>query len=94
MAVIVLAGVVAGLETIPAIMSQYGTGLLTLDKTILGILGIKALLKVAAHGRQPWRYFADGWNVFSLVIIVICLLSVGGPTAVLRRDTTAQELPK
>ena len=35
-----MAGVVAGLETIPAIMSQYGTGLLTLDKTILGILGI------------------------------------------------------
>jgi voltage-gated sodium channel len=84
-AVIVLAGVVAGLETSPAIMAQRGALLHGLDRIILGIFVIEALLKMAMHGRQPWRYFADGWNVFDFLIVVICLLPVGGPFAAVLR---------
>lgn len=84
-AVIVLAGVVAGLETSPAIMGEYGATLLTLDKIILGIFIVEALLKIAAHGQRPWRYFADGWNVFDFLIVVLCLLPVGGPFAAVMR---------
>ena len=78
-AVIVLAGVVAGLETSPAILEKQGATLLAIDKLILGVFIVEVLLKMAAHGRQPWRYFADGWNVFDFLIVVICLLPVGGP---------------
>ena len=60
MAVIVLAGVVAGLQTSPALLAQYGALLHGLDRVILGIFIVEALLKMAMHGRQPWRYFADG----------------------------------
>lgn len=91
-AVITLAGVVAGLETSPAIMAQHDTTLLALDKIILGIFIMEALLKMAMHGRQPWRYFADGWNVFDFLIVVICLLPVGGPFAAVLRLARALRL--
>jgi voltage-gated sodium channel len=91
-AVIVVAGVVAGLETSPDIMARHGGLLLTLDKLILAVFCVEALLKMAAHGRRPWRYFADGWNVFDFLIIVICLLPVGGPFAAVLRLARALRL--
>ena len=91
-AVIVIAGVVAGLETSPALMAQHGALLHGLDKIILGIFIVEALLKMAAHGRRPWRYFADGWNVFDFLIIVICVLPVGGPFAAVLRLARALRL--
>ena len=90
--VIVLAGVVAGLETSPALMVQHGAVLLALDKFILSLFVLEALLKMAAHGRQPWRYFADGWNVFDFLIIVICVLPVGRPFAAVLRLARALRL--
>ncbi len=91
-AVIVLAGVVAGLETSVAIMAQHGALLHGLDKIILGVFIVEALLKIAMHGRQPWLYFADGWNVFDFLIVVICLLPVGGPFAAVLRLARALRL--
>ncbi len=91
-AVIVLAGIVAGLETSPGLMERHGALLLGLDKFILSVFVLEALLKMAAHGRQPWRYFADGWNVFDFLIIVICLLPVGGPFAAVLRLARALRL--
>jgi len=91
-AVIVLAGVVAGLETSPVMMERHGPILLGLDKFILGVFIVEALLKMAAHGRKPWRYFADGWNVFDFLIVVLCLLPVGGPFAAVLRLTRALRL--
>lgn len=91
-AVIALAGVVAGLETSPAIMERHGPLLLGLDKLILGIFIVEALLKMAAHGRQPWRYFTCGWNLFDFLIIVLCALPVGGPFAAVLRLARALRL--
>ncbi len=91
-AVILLAGVVAGLETSPAMLERHGPLLLGLDKFILGVFIVEALLKMAAQGRQPWRYFADGWNVFDFLIIVVCLLPVGGPFAAVLRLARALRL--
>lgn len=91
-AAIVLAGAVAGLETSPVIMSQHGPLLHALDRVILGIFVVEALLKMAAHGRRPWLYFAGGWNVFDFLIIAICLLPVGGPFAAVLRLARALRL--
>jgi len=91
-AVIVLAGLVAGLETSPALMAEHGALLHALDRLILGVFIVEALLKMAAHGRRPWRYFADGWNVFDFLIIVICVLPVGGPFAAVLRLARALRL--
>jgi voltage-gated sodium channel len=91
-AVIVVAGVVAGLETSPAIMAQHGALLLGLDRIILGIFIMEVGLKMAVHGRRPWRYFADGWNGFDFLIVVFCLLPVGGPFAAVLRLARALRL--
>ncbi|MEI6194479.1 MAG: ion transporter [Verrucomicrobiota bacterium] len=91
-AVIVLAGVVAGLETSPAIMAEHGALLHALDRLILGVFICEALLRMAADGLQPWRYFSDGWNVFDFLIIVLCLVPVGGPFAAILRLTRALRL--
>ena len=91
-AVIVLAGVVAGLETSPALMAEHGGLLDALDRLILGVFIVEALLKMAALGRRPWCYFADGWNVFDFLIVVLCLLPVGGPFAAVMRLTRVLRL--
>ncbi len=91
-AVIVLAGVVAGLETSTTLMARHGALLHALDRLILGVFIVEALLKMAAHGRQPWRYFTDGWNVFDFLIIAICVLPVGGPFAAVLRLARALRL--
>src|SRR5512135_218626 len=90
--VIVLAGIVAGLETSPALVQRYGATFHALDLLILGVFVLEALLKMAAHGRRPWLYFADGWNVFDFLIIVICVLPVGGPFAAVLRLARALRL--
>lgn len=89
---IVLAGVVAGLETSPTMMDRHGPILLGLDRIILGVFIVEAVLKMAAHGRQPWRYFADGWNVFDFLIVLLCVLPVGGPFAAVLRLARALRL--
>lgn len=71
---IVLAGVLAGLETSSAFTARHGDWLRLLDRLVLGVFAVEILLKLAAHAPQPWRYFRDGWNVFDFVIVAVCLL--------------------
>lgn len=83
--VIVLAGIVVGLETYPAIMQDYSSLLLTLDKIILYIFIFEIIFKMAAKGTKPWEYFFDGWNVFDFLIVAVWFLPIGGAyIAVLR----------
>jgi len=73
-AFIVLAGVLAGLETSPAMVAQHGEWLRLLDNVVLAVFGAEILLKLSAHAPKPWNYFRDGWNVFDFTIVAICLL--------------------
>ena len=72
--VILLAGVLAGLETSPVLVARYGTLLEALDFAVLAIFIVEIALKLAVHGRQPWRYFREGWNVFDFTIVALCCL--------------------
>lgn len=74
--VIVLAGIVIGMETYPSMMEQYGGVLHFLDKTILWIFATEVVIKMVAEGKRPWKYFYDGWNVFDFTIVLICFLPV------------------
>ena len=60
--VIVLAGVAVGLETYPAIASQYGPTLHIVNDVILWIFVAEVVIKMGAEGKKPWRYFYDPWN--------------------------------
>jgi voltage-gated sodium channel len=83
--VILLAAVVVGLETYPAIEQEHGRLLHTLDAIILWIFVLEAAIKMAQFGRRPWRYFKDPWNVFDFSIVVICFLPIHAQYAAVMR---------
>ncbi len=84
-AFILLAGVIVGLETSPAIMAEYGRLILTLDRLIMAIFTVELLIRIGSYLPRPGAFFRDPWNVFDFLIVVVCLLPVGGHfTAVLR----------
>ncbi len=75
-AVILLAGVLAGLETSATLRESCRVLLWGLDTLVLVIFVAEIALKIAAHGRRPWGYFQDGWNVFDFLIVAVCCLPV------------------
>ncbi len=83
--VIVVAGIVVGMETFDSMVADYGAILHWLDIIILAIFALEAVLKIAARGKRPWEYFQDPWNCFDFSIVVIVFLPVGASyVAVLR----------
>jgi voltage-gated sodium channel len=85
LAVILLAGVLAGLETSADLRERHGTLLFTLDTLVLVIFLVEIGLKMAAYGREPWRYFRDGWNVFDFTIVALCCLPMDSQFAAVLR---------
>ncbi len=90
--VIILAGILAGLETSPALVARYGTLLETLDLVVLAIFIFEIALKLVVHGRQPWHYFRDGWNVFDFTIVALCCLPTNSQFAAVLRLARALRL--
>lgn len=84
-AIILIAGVVVGLETHAPIVEHYHGILHILDQIILFIFIVEIVIKVGAEGRRPWRYFFDPWNIFDFSIVAVCFLPVNAQyVAVLR----------
>lgn len=75
--VIVLAGVLVGIETSPDWVARYGAVLHLLDRLILGVFVIEIVIKLGAHGGAPWRYFRDPFNCFDFAIVAVTLLPLG-----------------
>ena len=76
--VILAAGVLVGLETYPQLSQRYGAWFKRLDLIIVTVFVVEIALKMGAHGRQPWRFFRDPWNVFDFAIVAVCLLPLDG----------------
>jgi voltage-gated sodium channel len=68
-AVILLAGLLIGLETDPGLVAEWGHVLHVFDKVILGIFTVEVAVKMLAEGNKPWRYFLNSWNVFDFLIV-------------------------
>lgn len=75
--VIVLAAVLVGIETYPSMVARHGTLLHFLDRVVLAIFVLEIVLKMAAEGSRPWRYFRDPWNVFDFAIVAAAFLPMG-----------------
>jgi voltage-gated sodium channel len=76
--VILFAGLLVGLETYPELLARYGDILHALHRLVLGIFVIEILLRMAAEGRKPWRYFLDPWNIFDFVIVAGSFVPAAG----------------
>lgn len=85
LSVIVLAGVLVGVESYHGFSLQHAGLLHVMDQFVLGIFVFEALAKMGAHGRKPWFYFKDPWNVFDFTVLALCLLPVGGTFAAVLR---------
>ena len=83
--VILLAGVLAGLETSVPLVARHGELSRALNAAILAIFVAEIALKLVAHGARPVDFFRDGWNVFDCLIVGLCLLPVAGPFAAVLR---------
>lgn len=72
--VIVIAGVLAGVETNPSIMARHGAWLNQLDKVVLGLFTTELAIKLISRGGKWWQFFTDPWNVFDFIIVAVCYL--------------------
>ena len=83
--VILLAAVLVGVETYPSMVERYGIWLDWANRVVLLIFCFEIAVKLGSHGRNPLRFFQDGWNVFDFVIVAVCLLPVGGGSVTVLR---------
>ena len=82
---ILLNGVVLGLETAPAIVTEYGPWLERINQIVIAIFVVEAALKIIAVAPQLNRYFGNGWNLFDFSVVVLSLLPATGEFAMIAR---------
>ena len=71
--VIVLNSITIGVETFH-LPEGINRALVAFDALCLGVYVIELSLKFVAYGR---RFFKDPWNVFDLIIVLVCLVPAG-----------------
>lgn len=79
--VILLNALVLGLETMPAVMSRFGSLVLLIDGLCLMIFVAEIALKFFAY---RFGFFKSGWNIFDFVIVAIALIPGSQGLSVLR----------
>ena len=84
-ALIILNGIVIGAETSETLNAAYSDWFHLLNRLILGVFIIEAVLKITAVWPTPGRYFKDGWNLFDFSIVVLSLIPATGELAMVAR---------
>lgn len=74
-AMIILVGILVGLETEKSIVNSYGFFINALDRVILFIFTVEIVIKMVAEGSKPWNYFRDSWNQFDFWIVFLSLIA-------------------
>jgi voltage-gated sodium channel len=72
--VILVSGIIVGMETYPAFYQSHHSMLHVIDRIILLIFGVEITLKILAKGSRPWDFFKDPWNVFDFLIVGVCFI--------------------
>jgi len=84
-ALILLNGLVLGLETSSALMENYGAWFNSINKVIIGFFVIEAILKITAVAPRLKLYFGNGWNLFDFTVVVLSILPATGEFATIAR---------
>ena len=84
-ALIIFNALVLGLETYPSIAVPYESLLLGINKFVLIVFVIEAVLKITASAPVFKRYFGDGWNLFDFTVVVLSLVPQTGEFALIAR---------
>lgn len=83
--VIIIAGVLVGIQTYEAYAERNHKILELLDGIILWIFVAEIIIKMLGEGRKPWNYFKNGWNIFDFIIVVAAFLPFGGSSITILR---------
>ena len=84
-ALIVLNGVLVGLETSTTVVAHAGGLIEWLHHLILAAFVAEVGIKLAAVAPAWRRYFGDSWNLFDFTIVVLSLLPFSGELAMIAR---------
>jgi voltage-gated sodium channel len=83
--VIVVAAIVIGIETSPALTARYGSILAIVEVLIQGIFVTEIAIRLLACWPRPASFFRNGWNVFDFIVVAASLLPQAGWFAVVAR---------
>jgi len=83
--IILLSGVVVGLDSYPAISDEFGSILHTMDRVILWLFVFEIGIKMVSFGSRFQDFFKDGWNVFDFIIVSACFLPFDGQSIIVLR---------
>ena len=84
-ALILLSGVLLGMETFSELAERYGAWLDAGQWLVLAVFVAEAALKLFAESPRFDRYFRDPWNVFDFTIVVVSLIPAVGVLALVAR---------
>ena len=84
-AVIIVNGLILGLETSATVDRLYGDWLRVGNEVALWVFIVEAGLKMLARSPRFYRYFQDGWNIFDFAVIVFALVPATGQFAMIAR---------
>lgn len=82
---ILLNGVVLGLETSTTVVTHYGDWLVFANNAILAVFVIEAALKIIAVAPRLGLYFGNGWNLFDFTVVALSLIPATGEYAMIAR---------
>ena len=83
--VIILNAILIGVETSARMVRAAGGALDALGMLVQAAFVLEILIRLAAFGARPWRFFLDGWNVFDFAVVALSLLPAAGPFATVAR---------
>jgi len=78
---ILINAIVIGLETSSEMMRDFGSELLFVEYTIVGLFVIEIFTRIVVFRE---KYFKKGWNIFDFVVISISLLPHAAGLSILR----------
>jgi voltage-gated sodium channel len=83
--VIVVAAIVIGVETSPALTARYRPAIVALEFLIQAIFVIEIVIRLVAYWPRVGQFFRNGWNVFDFAVVAASLLPQAGAFAMVAR---------
>ncbi len=84
-ALIILNGVILGLETSSYVVQNYGEWLEFTSDIILLVFIVEAVMKITAVAPRFSRYFGSAWNLFDFTVVLLSLVPSTGEFAMIAR---------
>ena len=83
--VIVIAAIVIGVETSPALVARYRAAIVLLEILVQIIFVAEIAIRILAHWPRPLAFFRNGWNAFDFFVVAASLLPQAGAFAMVAR---------